>query len=97
MRYIASTADFITTFDRAIAKGQDNEGFGFHREVGIELHLHGRSPVRFHHTAAGALASYIARNYAAIFREHLLVLDHMTGSTGNALVWPVLALKNAPW
>src|ERR1700678_2364103 len=28
-------------FDRAIAKGQDNESFGFHRQVGIELHLHG--------------------------------------------------------
>ena len=45
--------------NRAIAKGHDNESFCFHRQIGIELHLHKRSPVRLHHTAAPAMKSYI--------------------------------------
>jgi hypothetical protein len=47
-------------FDRAITKGQDNEGLRFHRQVGIKFHLHGQSPVRLHHTAVAAVNSYIA-------------------------------------
>jgi hypothetical protein len=50
----------MQVFNRAITKGQNNEGFGFHRQVGIEFHLHGQSPVRLHHTAVAAVKSYIA-------------------------------------
>jgi hypothetical protein len=34
-------------FDRAIAKCQGHQRFRFHREIGIESHLHRQSPIPF--------------------------------------------------
>jgi hypothetical protein len=53
-------------------------------------------PVRFHHTAVAATESYISSKERYDLRERFLVFDQSFGSTGNALICPVFALKKAP-
>jgi len=80
----------------AVAKGQNNKRFCFVSEVGIECHLHGQPPVRSYHTATAAIELQIFSKGRCDFLERLRVFDQSFGSTGSALICPVLALKKAP-